>query len=237
MKKFVAVIFLGIAFNHCFAESKLESTKTDFSYRADAAKGATLRKHIDDAYQLIKNKRLDEAMEKLRSTQAAYEKLFTKNLKQHSFSSLAEVNQFKKANLVNYEWEWIDWGYEQSLQLQAFIHSERRDFNNALQILERARQVAPISAQLDIETAYTYGITRRSSEAYSLYVNAEKIARSYDSQRTFLAPALRGKGTTLIELDRLDEAETAFMESLKVDPNNKIAVSELKFIKNAKSSK
>lgn len=45
-----------------------------------------------------------------------------------------------------------------------------------------------------------------------------------------MGKAYRGLGVSLIDLNRLDEAEVAFNNSLKYSPNNKVAIAELRYI-------
>ena len=44
------------------------------------------------------------------------------------------------------------------------------------------------------------------------------------------ARILRGMGVTLIDMDKLDEAEKTLYESLKYDGGNQIAIEELNYI-------
>jgi tetratricopeptide (TPR) repeat protein len=54
-----------------------------------------------------------------------------------------------------------------------------------------------------------------------------RLPQLTDSHR---ARFLRGRGFALTELNRLDEAEAAYNDSLKIDPNNPIALRELQYI-------
>ena len=44
-------------------------------------------------------------------------------------------------------------------------------------------------------------------------------------------------GFSLIELNRLNEAEQAFNQSLEIDPKNSVALNELAYIKKLRSPK
>jgi Flp pilus assembly protein TadD len=70
-----------------------------------------------------------------------------------------------------------------------------------------------------------------------VYQGAETLAVKYPSQRPYQAIALRGMGFSLIELNRLDEAERAFKQSLDIDPTNAVALNELAYIKDLRSPK
>jgi tetratricopeptide (TPR) repeat protein len=53
----------------------------------------------------------------------------------------------------------------------------------------------------------------------------------------YFARALRGKGAALTEMGRVAEAEDAFTASLKIEPNNEIAINELEYLEQLKSGK
>ena len=50
-----------------------------------------------------------------------------------------------------------------------------------------------------------------------------------------IAVALRGRGFVLVEMGQLDEAETAFEDSLELDPNNPIALNELQYVEHLRA--
>ena len=56
-----------------------------------------------------------------------------------------------------------------------------------------------------------------------------------DQSDELRAVALRGRGFALTELGRLDEAEVAYRDSLKLKPENEVALAELKYIAGLKS--
>jgi Flp pilus assembly protein TadD len=155
--------------------------------------------------------------------------LFDRSVKQYTFQSKAEYEEFKAGAAEPFEW--IDWGYRDCFQMQAFVRSERNDFEGALRILEQVKQLAPISAGTAVEMGYAFNQLRRFREALDSHMRAEALAGKYPSQRPHLSLALRGKGFALIELQRLDEAEVAFKSSLEIEPNNKLALNELGYIK------
>ena len=64
-----------------------------------------------------------------------------------------------------------------------------------------------------------------------------KLAKTFKSQIPQKGAALRGMGFALIEQGKLDEAEKKYKESLKADPDNKLALSELEYIKKLKAEK
>jgi tetratricopeptide (TPR) repeat protein len=123
-------------------------------------------------------------------------------------------------------WAWPSYSY--AYHLLAYIEVERNNPDKALQYLDQALLLEPDRPDILCEKAYTLVKMKKFQEAYDLYEKAKDI-RSWasDKQR---AKALRGMGSVLIDLGRLDEAEARFKESLKLEPENKIAQNELDYI-------
>ena len=229
MRKIAMVLMLALSCAVNAGEVGTQTVTTFIQYQVDHAKGAELAPRVRDVQALIKTGNLDEAEAVAKDLASSYQVLFDKSVKQYTFQSKAEYEEFKAGTAEPFEW--IDWGYEECFQMQAFIRSERHDFDGALGILELTKQLAPISAGIAVEMGYALNALRRFSEALDSYMHAEALAGKYPSQRPHLAVALRGKGFALIELQRLDEAEVAFKSSLEIDPNNKLALNELGYIK------
>ena len=144
---------------------------------------------------------------------------------QYSFQSKEEYLEFKSTSPQDFEW--IDWGYKVTLQMKAFIAVERRDFPAALSILAAIEAVAPVSAGTAAERGYVLNQLGQPENALAAYRKSHSLSIRYQSQRPYQAAALRGMGFALIELQRLDEAEGVFQDSLKIEPNNKLALDEV----------
>jgi tetratricopeptide (TPR) repeat protein len=115
----------------------------------------------------------------------------------------------------------------------AFIAVERKNFEEALQYLDKGIALEPDHPGLLCEKAYILSQLKRYQEAYDLFVKAVDIRPwASDIQR---ARALRGAGTALIDLGKLDESEAMFKKSLEIEPGNKNALSELDYIKGLRS--
>jgi tetratricopeptide (TPR) repeat protein len=82
------------------------------------------------------------------------------------------------------------------------------------------------------ERGAALNILHRSAEALTSYDRALAISDQPDRDRARLQ---RGRGFSLTELNRLDEAETAYQESLKLEPGNERAEHELDYIAQVKS--
>ncbi len=196
---------------------------------AEEAKGSELRAEVYNLLELIRDKRLAEAERIAYEISKKYESSFNPNVLQYTFQSNEDYQEFKRASTLDFEW--IDWGYKECLQMQAFIAAERRDFASALPILQGLEKVAPMSAGTAVERGYIQNQMGDPSGALSAYKRALEISHRYQSQRQYQAAALRGIGYALVELKRLDEAERAYQDSLKIEPNNPIAQNELAYIR------
>jgi hypothetical protein len=134
MKILLLAILVCSACLYVQAEDKMGTVSTSLQLTAEKAKGAHLRSQANDLVAMVKAKRFAEADERAVELRKAYEATFDTKLKQYTFQSQAEFQEFSKASGTNFEW--IDWGYKECLQMQAFIAAERRDFPTALAILK-----------------------------------------------------------------------------------------------------
>ncbi len=202
---------------------------TGFAAHAEIAKGSALRPRLEAIYDKIMNKHYLEAQRDVDALCAEYEALFDKDKKQYSFASRSELDAFLNGN--NKPFEWIDAGYAECLKDGAFLAVERKDYTAGLEKLLEVEAVDPISAGAALELGALQGRLGKYDEALATYQKSRMLASTYASQRPYLAAALRGIGSTSIDLKRLGDAEQAFNESLKIEPGNSIALSELSYIK------
>jgi len=103
--------------------------------------------------------------------------------------------------------------------------------------LEAIERLAPAAASAAAERGYILNQVGKTDEALAAYQRSLSLAKRFHSQRAYQAPALRGMGFSLIEMQRLDEAENAFRESLEVEPDNKIALGELGYIRQLRAKR
>jgi tetratricopeptide (TPR) repeat protein len=99
--------------------------------------------------------------------------------------------------------------------------------------LERAVQLAPREAHYRSELAELYAREKNWNDALAAFdasaAVAEKSAEQ-DRKNAELGRALRGKGFVLVELGRLDEAEAMYRRCLALDPADKKAMNELRYV-------
>jgi len=178
---------------------------------------------------LMVSRQFDQAARKAAALRSAYEREFDPTLRQYSFQSQAEFEEFRQTAAVPFEW--IDWGYRECLHAQAFIAAERRDFATALDLLRATEALAPLSASTAGEMGYVLNQLGRAEDGLAAYRRAHALATRYASQRPVAALALRGMGFSLIELRRWDEAERLLLESLEIEPGSRVATHELDYVR------
>jgi tetratricopeptide (TPR) repeat protein len=113
------------------------------------------------------------------------------------------------------------------LQL-AVIAMEEGNLKNAFSCIESGLALEPDHPLLWSEKGFILARQAQYADALRSYERAATVrdwAPPYQ-----IAKALRGKGATLVELKRLDEAEEAIKQSLVLDPTNKIGRNELEYI-------
>jgi tetratricopeptide (TPR) repeat protein len=128
---------------------------------------------------------------------------------------------------------WKGPSYSKAYFKLAYIAVERNNFEDALRYLDKAIVLEPDHPGLLCEKAYVLSQLKRYQEAHDLFIRAVDIRPWVsDIQR---ARALRGAGTALIDLGKLDEAEAMFKKSLEIEPRNKNALNELDYIRGLRS--
>ena len=95
--------------------------------------------------------------------------------------------------------------------------------------------LAPASALAANEKGYALNRLSRFNEAIETYQVALALTTKFASQAYVRPMALRGLGYALGELRRYDEAEQAYRDSLAIEPNNKLALGELDYIRHQRS--
>jgi tetratricopeptide (TPR) repeat protein len=106
--------------------------------------------------------------------------------------------------------------------------NEKKQPEVALAALERGLKLQPDEGALISEKGAAYVLMERPADALAVYEPwlAAMPLEGLDHR----ARILRAKGFALIELGRLDEAETAYKESLKLEPGHGGAQRELTYI-------
>lgn len=105
---------------------------------------------------------------------------------------------------------------------------ETRDYPGAIRELDAGLAMQPDNGFMVSEKAAALEAMRRPAEALAViapWLEAHPLSGAFER-----ALLLRGKGYALAELNRLDEAEAAYRESLTMQPGHKGAENELRYI-------
>ncbi len=119
--------------------------------------------------------------------------------------------------------------YPTAAALIGSYNDETGHFDEALAALDKGHAIAPSDANVTIERGAALSALHRWADALADYSDG-LAALGPDGPPTLRGFLLRGQGFTLTELKRYDEAEAAYRESLKVDPNHGVATQELAYI-------
>ncbi|MCS0584003.1 tetratricopeptide repeat protein [Massilia pinisoli] len=117
--------------------------------------------------------------------------------------------------------------------LRGYALIELGRIGEARAALERAVQLAPREAHYRSELAELYAREKNWDEALAAFDASAKVAEeSVDKEHNNaeLGRALRGKGFVLVELAKLDEAEAMYRRCLEIDPADRKAMNELRYV-------
>jgi tetratricopeptide (TPR) repeat protein len=111
------------------------------------------------------------------------------------------------------------------------VHILEGLFQNAVLCIESGLAIEPDHPLLWISKGFALNRLGRFEDALGAYKTAEVI-RSW-SPPSVIARALRGQGSSLIDLNRLGDAQAALERSLELDPDSDVARKELEYIAEA----
>lgn len=113
--------------------------------------------------------------------------------------------------------------------------NERRDAGGAVRALSQGLEIQPGNPLLAAELGAAFTLQKKWADALAVYQNA--LEANPLVGKLALARLLRGKGFALIELGRLEEAETAYRQALEAEPGHVGAQHELAYIAGLKKGK
>lgn len=130
------------------------------------------------------------------------------------------------------------WSYAYYSKGYALFELNR--FDEAGQALDKALALSPHNAKYLVERSQVHRARGEWEQMLALNQSALAfidIATPDDLKKSERAVALRSQGFALIELNRLDEAQDSFKQSLKFDSKSEIARGELEYIKKLRKQK
>lgn len=122
--------------------------------------------------------------------------------------------------------------------LKGYAALDLGEVEQAQVLVEQALALSPVNAMYLSELGHIYHVKQEWEKALQIFLKAETAAQSYspdDVEISELTRALRGSGYSLIELGRLDEAESKYYECLEIDKNDEISQRQLAYIKAVRS--
>jgi tetratricopeptide (TPR) repeat protein len=148
-----------------------------------------------------------------------------------SVASVAEYERYMAEHGNGVPVEWIDMVCPDSYKTAAFLHVEKKEYDAALPLLEKAIAMAPYWPNGLAELGFVLNQQHKPQEALMSYRKSLSLAETFDSGKPMKALALRGIGYSLIELGDLAGARKTYEQSLEIDPGNKTALNELDYIR------
>ncbi|WP_201313702.1 tetratricopeptide repeat protein [Dyella sp. EPa41] len=197
---------------------------------------------VDTAFKLVKDGKLKAAMEPLNEVIDHYESRYGQG-DMAVYSAHAETDALVYAMLVNLSGksqETIVFGpaWAMAYWMRGYIYGEMNQFDEEIRELGKALALAPMDPQYNNELAFVYAQKRDFAKAMALYEQAEahaELASTPDMVNHYKCVSLRGKGYVLVELHKLDEAESAYKSCLAITHDEPRSLAELEYIKGLRS--
>ncbi|MEZ5757508.1 MAG: tetratricopeptide repeat protein [Emcibacteraceae bacterium] len=255
MKQFILIIGLAFALSGCkttstnntnaspIARMSTNENKEVLSLAAPDAP-AEIYQHMTDAQEKIRQGDLSDALDANikpiiehfnENYQNKYSRMFSARSKQESMlytmNGLLQ-NGLKKQNKNSDNVYSIPYVYALAFYLEGYINISLGRMSAAKKALNQALTLSPNNSLFSSELGHIYQSEKRYIEALEIFEKSVKDAdlSPEEIKITEKGRALRGAGYSLIELNRLDEAEVKYNEALKINPDDKSSSNELRYI-------
>jgi len=123
---------------------------------------------------------------------------------------------------------WIGNAYPRAFFHLGFLRVKSKRFAEAIPFLDKGATLEPTNPKFIFEKAMALLRMQKHEQAMILYNSINKTGPHVS--RDDIARALRGRGSVFIEMGQLSQAEGVFKESLKFQPDSKVAINELLYI-------
>lgn len=127
----------------------------------------------------------------------------------------------------------------EALYLKGYAMLDLGEVEQAHTLVAQAIAMAPVNSRFLSELGHIYHTKREWEKALAAFVRAEEAAETFspdDVKELELSRAKRGVGYSLIELGRLDEAESKFNECLDINNDDERAKRELDYIRHLREN-
>jgi len=128
---------------------------------------------------------------------------------------------------------WLLNAYPRAYYILGCLSVQQKNYHEAVKYLEAADRLEPNNPSILLEKAVAYLAIGDPAKALSVNERVLEVGPLVTEEDR--AMALRGKGVALIDLGQLDAAEKALEESLKYEPDSRIAHGELDYIADLRS--
>jgi tetratricopeptide (TPR) repeat protein len=182
-----------------------------------------------------------DALKAIEPVVAAYDKDNAKSKKTfYCARSVEEESALRERALkMQQDAEIVKPNWCDALFIKGFVLIDLNRSKDAGPNLQRAATMAPLHSNMVSEYAEYQKSVANWPEAYRLFSQAsDAVEFTPDAIKIFAqGRAWRGMGFSLIELNRLDEAEAMFKKALTIDPNDARAKNELAYIAQVRAAK
>lgn len=196
--------------------------------------GADQRVNLVKANRLILEAKLAECERLIDEVLSSFEKQTADTRRDYvSVANREQFGRYRREHPSNRELVWLDWSYGYALFIKGWIASAQARWKDAEVWLDRAIKVQPYSEHAHGERGYVLNHNQqgRYAEAAKSYETDLSLARTYPINKRQEGSALRGLSYALIEMNDLPGARKALRESLKVEPESRLAENELRYVR------
>lgn len=199
---------------------------------------------VDGAFKLLQDGKLKDAMAPLDEVIEHFESRYRRDdIAVYSARDESDALVYAMLNNVSGKAkETIVFGpaWAMAYWMRGYIYGEMSQLDQEIEELYKALALAPMDPQYNNELGYAYGQKRDFVKAMDLYDTAEANATFASSPQLvdrYKCVSLRGKGYALVELHKLDEAESAYKACLAIIHDEPKSLAELEYIKGIRNKK
>ena len=233
----MALAMLALAASPACAQVEIRTTAVERVAFQKQVLGAQHRDTVARAVRATKRGDWKEALEIVRPVLAYCDALLRTGRGLVSVATEAEYSEYVAALGNGDPVDWVDMACPDTYQVHAFVAVEEKRFDDALAMLEKTIRLAPYWSEPLTEHGFVLNQLGRPTDGLASYRSALVLSRKHEDNKRAIALALRGVGYSQVELDDLDAAEQAYLESLEVEPGNSLAQRELEYIREQRKKK
>lgn len=229
------IVTIGLIIALC-ACSTVQNTK-----ETEALKLAAIKAHVDKGVTLLNKNALKASNELDGAIKLCEERYNNSEQKTYASRGMTETLLYTiQASAAGISAIVTDTLCSDSFYLKGYASLDLGRLKDAEKWVTKAIEMAPANARYQSELGHIYHIKKDWEAALKAFEKAEKHAESFSPENvknSELARAKRGVGFSLIELGRLSEAEEKFKACLEINPNDEMALRELKYIDQLRKTK